>query len=788
MMLEGLTFREKFVRLVRPRPDWVEIGLVKRGLARVLRKFDDLGLECDDLEDLIFLLEVNELERIVRPQSEGKGVKGLKTEFPQHAALIELGRRDDVSPKLVDLAALIIMAVEFWDKRISKNGRQDDDAAVFTRRLESVWRQVRLISDEGVRHLPAVIKDVERFYNDLDDRLGAMDPREQETLGQDFDYLDEIRRFFNFYLGGGRIYKRSKTEPDTDIQTDAREEKLGISAVDPDSELAPESDVDTLKTCRRDEHEVQKSDHYRSGNAPDELEDGPRTLLTGKPIVVDHGGSPMQAAIRLTYRKVHLKRAAQLLPYRWSVLSDADIHRLLTALLSENTKISQTGRAALLISFITGRDIQAVVEACVVRSIEQLPKAIASPLDLYFIWESKEWATQVLKPDSRRKVRSEWRSVLNEHESIIRLPILTPFWEVVAPIAQSRAKHSKQKSVKLFPGISFENIADDIRSLVSTLNAPCKGRLTVARIAHQLTYELHSHAGDLTEALLLTGKQPPFGASATIYYHHCDRQKLVDQYMTVTQRWVGLLGSERQSLPPMQRELIDGSVGSDLVLRTPVIANFLDALRAQIDHDRERLGTLEGLRQFHNSLTSYTLMMTFWLTGYRAVQDPMGELVEYVPSSRWLVITDKTSDGYGHSRAVPVCRVLAEQLDLYLAHAVWLRNRLALANRDSRSATFFYLDNDLDESQVRPASMRDQLEWAYVLPLNLNRHWLRGELRRLDVPGPYVDRCMGHWSIGQEPWGRYSGVDPVDFHSVLSTALSRLADTLGLEAVKGVVG
>ena len=268
---------------MRPRPDWVEIDLVVQGLERVLRKFDALGLECDDLDNLIFLLEVNELEKIILSESEGKGIKGLKTEYPQHAALIELGRRDEVSPQLIELAAVIIVAVELWDTRISQNGRQGDDVAVFTRRLEAVWRQVRLISENGIRHLPAVTKDIEMFYNDLDDRLDTLDPREQETLGQDYDYLDEIRRFFNFYLGGGRIYKRSKKEPDTKIQTDIREERLGLTIVDPDSDLAPDSDRDTLKTCRREEHEVQKSDHYRSGNSPEELEDGPRTLVTTAP-------------------------------------------------------------------------------------------------------------------------------------------------------------------------------------------------------------------------------------------------------------------------------------------------------------------------------------------------------------------------------------------------------------------------------------------------------------------------------------------------------------------------
>ncbi|WP_213478760.1 hypothetical protein [Marinobacter lipolyticus] len=269
-------------------------------------------------------------------------------------------------------------------------------------------------------------------------------------------------------------------------------------------------------------------------------------------------------------------------------------------------------------------------------------------------------------------------------------------------------------------------------------------------------------------------------------HHHCDRQRLVDHYLHVTRRWMRLTGPGALCLPPRQGELIDGAVGSDLVLTTPVLIKLFAALRGQVKNDRMLLGTSDGLRHFHNSLTNYVLMMAYWLTGYRAVRDPLGAITEYNRERRLLLIADKTGDGYGHARVVPVCSLLAEQLDLYEKHIQWIRNRLSLANRGCRGVPMFFLDNEFNEVQVRPASMEAMLEWAYVLPLNLNRHWLRGELRRLEVPGPQVDRYMGHWSIGQEPWGRYSGVDPLDFSQALEPALEQLAAMLKLEIVRGV--
>src|SRR5690554_2853626 len=189
MILKGLNFRDKLFRLVRPRPDWVEIDLVRRGLAKVLRKFDALGLECDELDDLIFLLEVKELEKIVCPESRGKVEKGLKTKYPQHAALIKLGGHDDVSPQLLELAALIIVAVQKWDIRIAEQGYLNVDVEDFSNHFEQVWRQVRLITEKGIKQLPEVSNDIESFYNDLNNRLNAMDKLEKKHLDLDFQYL-----------------------------------------------------------------------------------------------------------------------------------------------------------------------------------------------------------------------------------------------------------------------------------------------------------------------------------------------------------------------------------------------------------------------------------------------------------------------------------------------------------------------------------------------------------------------------------------------------------------------
>ncbi|MCK7544976.1 hypothetical protein MLC59_12470 [Marinobacter bryozoorum] len=785
-----LTVEGQLKDLVRPRPDWFEMNAIEDGLAKIIPEFATLGIDLPHKDSLLTICAQGRIDKAVNVDKEAsQGVRGLKGLFPQHAAIIELGRRDQVPEALLRLSALIIVCVSDWSRKLEPSARDAQDVVIFDRRVEGVWRQIRLISQPGLNRLPPVVGDVEEFYSRLEETLEDIDPREAEALGQDYSYLTEIARFFNFYLGGGRIYQRSRKHGDQPRKIRPVPLPQNVLDTDPDSDLDAGSSPETAVISRRRPEEVRATEHYLAGNSPDEVEDGPRLIKSARPLSTGLGGNPVQAAIRVANRKIHQRRAAQLLPGRWQTLNEAEVRSLISAILNPEVTLGASSRAILLLSLLTGRDLDAVFETSLVRDASQVPKAnsIQDITAIYVVAESREWVVKALQPESRRTRKKAWKSVLADHEPLLYLPIPESFWSVLEPLVADRKRQVKKRSVKLFSNVSHERANAEITAFLSSINRGNRGRTTLARIAYHLTEELHAESGDLIEASLVTGRQPPYGASAAIYYHHCDRQKLLDQYSSVTRRWQSWVLADSASAPECQRALLDGTVGSDLVIDTPVVADLFKALREQVEYDRDLLGTLEGLRVFHNSLTNYVVLMLFWMSGYRAVQDPLSEQCEFNHRRRWLVIADKTGDGYGHCRMVPACQVLADQLVAYHSHAEWLRNRLSLIIENRQHGSFlFYLDTQLDEVQLRPASMETLLEWAYVLPLNLNRHWLRGELRRLDVSGPYVDRFMGHWSMGQEPWGRFSAVDPVDFHGVLDSALGQLAEKIGLQVVEGI--
>jgi hypothetical protein len=47
---------------------------------------------------------------------------------------------------------------------------------------------------------------------------------------------------------------------------------------------------------------------------------------------------------------------------------------------------------------------------------------------------------------------------------------------------------------------------------------------------------------------------------------------------------------------------------------------------------------------------------------------------------------------------------------------------------------------------------------------------------------------MGHWFIGQEPWGLNSSLSPHRFRTELSAHIPTLLDQLGFEVIGGLKG
>lgn len=87
-------------------------------------------------------------------------------------------------------------------------------------------------------------------------------------------------------------------------------------------------------------------------------------------------------------------------------------------------------------------------------------------------------------------------------------------------------------------------------------------------------------------------------------------------------------------------------------------------------------------------------------------------------------------------------------------------------------------------SKTITESLPDHLvayDYLRALKTNVNRHYLRGRLLELNVPGNIIDALLGHWHAGTQPWGKMSLFDTNTFLETLKTHIPMILKELGFD-------
>lgn len=237
-------------------------------------------------------------------------------------------------------------------------------------------------------------------------------------------------------------------------------------------------------------------------------------------------------------------------------------------------------------------------------------------------------------------------------------------------------------------------------------------------------------------------------------------------------------------------------IGSDFLPTQAAVQAMTQTLSSKIEGSIKSITlldeeTLSAIRDYHNAYSLYTLSMLGYATGYRAVKDPFLEVEEIDPDTGLAVISDKDGPELYNARLVWVPEVVRQQLSHYRDHV----NRLMpiLEQVDLNQVSFeakqqmpliFLLVSPFHWVQARPKTLEPLLKGLLPLPINVNRRFLRTNLRAQGCPAEVVDAFMGHWGRGQEPWGRHSSMSTYDLIEVLKPYIESLLQTLGYQAVR----
>ena len=175
-------------------------------------------------------------------------------------------------------------------------------------------------------------------------------------------------------------------------------------------------------------------------------------------------------------------------------------------------------------------------------------------------------------------------------------------------------------------------------------------------------------------------------------------------------------------------------------------------------------------------LTSLYLSIRKFCENVRAGHDPSFKPSEYDPQTGFAVLRDKgSSDGY-NTRLIWIWDECIKQLNAYHSHLKKLHSLkvpfsclLTVAEWKQRggdkSSSYFLIPHNKQFDFIAPGMFEKNLTiyLNFPLPANCHRHYLRSELIEEGCSLDVVDAFLGHWSRGEEPWSRFSGLSPLVF-------------------------
>lgn len=274
-----------------------------------------------------------------------------------------------------------------------------------------------------------------------------------------------------------------------------------------------------------------------------------------------------------------------------------------------------------------------------------------------------------------------------------------------------------------------------------------------------------TEAGDPTSACRMTDrKENPYRAQ--LHYGVMSRAA-ASKLQRRTLARAGLDG--READPPAP----DGHIGSCRTPAPELISQFAAHSSKLVSSARRA----RDRRRLHNALTFHTAAIIMLSTGLRPARSAH---LQFRSDSSLALVCDKVV-GDERVRPVPIGQLCREQVAYYLAHLSkmdFLPTAIGLEPGASAELPFTIIDRRGTSRRTTVAACwRFALRsFSTCLPFNIQRHFLRTALVG-SASAESIDAFLGHWVVGTEPWGRFSGLDPLvyaqDIGSVVDHALAK---------------
>lgn len=650
------------------------------------------------------------------------------------------------------------------------------------------------------------------------------------TLEEDADYAEEpfvnaidiLRRMLKYAVEhtGGYTRTHSRT-----WEAILNREALRETIVESDSadEHAAGFSVEAIQMYSQTEKQEQKA--REAGCAVGEVKTGVEHLIISDERVIGNpmaGRSPIAHIRRSREKYTAIAVANQLIGYRWDVLTAHElmvflheVSNLVRCKPSSKTLGQSVGNlelAALLTTlYWTGASLDTAIMARFETHRNGLPKTLKAD-DFRFVIESSEWAHGSLRPSYQSSLDQETKVFVYDTYSLVVLPIHNKTAGIIRRwIADVEDERKKIRCKRLFYlGDTIEQARPDYQVAISNflqqLNRRYKTRLTLTRINNDLLGRLYQTSGDITEAMIITGRSHYLG-TVQLHYASPPLSRLQAVYNdTCRQITETVYQSLHKPLPPPQInscQLVpthtnDYYTGGRHYLKRGVVAELVQNLIVRFNDTLKFSGSLDYGVELHNDYTLYVAELLGFASGYRAVQNPLACIDQIDWQTGFCCISDKDDLDYYNARLVWLPELVRQQLRHYQTHCQHLGERLMLIN-PSLAKKLLYHGDAMNYAipflflmkpngrllKLTPDEIKKRLSDLFRVPCNVNRSYLRNRLREMGGSGEIVNYFLGHWENGEEPFGVYASLSPIDYRNEIAPRLNTLLAEDGWRCIEG---
>lgn len=319
-----------------------------------------------------------------------------------------------------------------------------------------------------------------------------------------------------------------------------------------------------------------------------------------------------------------------------------------------------------------------------------------------------------------------------------------------------------------------------------------QSRITNTKIAGYLFSRMMiATRGDVTASAIVAGQQMPL-ARARLFYA-CTRLRRIQQ--CYVRSLEGLLPAGT-----IETKKIRWDTEDTWIATRPCPTE--QAVRDAVQLLEERLGrlrpyhSLQEYIEYHNLYTLHTLWHCSFATSFRPVRSPLF-LPDEIECDRdgdgiaWL--NDKNVGNGYTARLVWIPADVGKQVQYYANHLSAVRDEMFFRHGDALNRhgallgkSCFFLNHQMQPVEVREKTQEKLMHEFLEYPANIHRRFISAELLDRGVSSEVVDWWMGHWHLGEEPWGPYSGLSFAEYRTQLQP-LNDLLSKLGFRSRRSVI-